>query len=673
MTPRADRALTITTAVLVAGLAFLPLANWIPGGPSIPGWRDLLDGWWSGTALTVGIAAVLAIVSRRLGWSGRRFLDAAVRTWTARPGAADLALALAAGILYAVVARLVLSGRPLLIDEIVQAYQARILADGRLFIPAPEHAEFFSSSLVLRLGDKVFGQFPIGGPAMLALGTLLGAAWLTGPLFGAVSVWLFARLSRRLGLTGGVALAATLVFGFAPFAVFLSGSHMNHVTALTWILAGLLGLVRLTGAEPGRLRAGLQTGLGFGIAATIRPVDAFAFALPAGVWLLGRTVARRGGVGALLAAGIGILIPLSVQLAVNAATTGDPRLFGYTALWGPSHDLGFHATPWGEVHTPARGLELLNLYFVRLQSYFLEWPVPSLLPLIAALLLVPRLSGFDRYLLAASALLVTLYFAYWHDGFYLGPRFMLPLLPWLALWTARAGPLIAGVVTRDLPRRTLALLPLTATAVALVASVPIRVREYRQGMTTMRWDADRAAANAGVGRALVLVRESWGAQLVARMWAVGLTPSQAEHIYRKTDACALEGALDRIETERMTGEAAAARLLPLLADSARLVTNPYTTDPTSRLLPGSGWTAECIERLKDDRAGFTLYPPLLLAGRGRDIVYARDLHQRDSLLLRQYPDRAVYLLRPRSDSVGAPPEFIPLRRDSLLAAWRAEP
>jgi len=38
-------------------------------------------------------------------------------------------------------------------------------------------------------------------------------------------------------------------------------------------------------------------------------------------------------------------------------------------------------------------------------------------------------------------------------------------------------------------------------------------------------------------------------------------------------------------------------------------------------------------------------------------------------LLARYPSRAVYLVRPSSDSEGALPRFWPLSRDSLRAAW----
>jgi hypothetical protein len=154
------------------------------------------------------------------------------------------------------------------------------------------------------------------------------------------------------------------------------------------------------------------------------------------------------------------------------------------------------------------------------------------------------------------------------------------------------------------------------------------------------------------------------------MWAVGLTPDQAEYQYRKSDACALEQALDRVEQRALRGAAAAAELAPLFQDSARLVRSPHTPDHTNRLLPGSRYTAECLQRLREDSQGFTLLAPLALAGRGLDVIYARDLHARDTLLVRQYPGRSLYLLRPPTTAEGAEPRFYPLSRDSLLTTWR---
>jgi hypothetical protein len=669
---RLDRILTAAALLVLVVLGFFPIANWIPGGSSIPSWSDLAGGWWSGTVLVLGGAVVLAVLTRKLASiPGQAFPGRMAGSFVAHPGWWSAGLGVVAAILYLWIAREVLSARPLLVDEIVQVYQGRIYASGSLALPVPAHPEFFSTSHMLYLGGKAFSQFPAGGPAMLALGSLLGAEWIVTPLCGAVSVMVYAAVVRRIEPRPGVALAAAMLFAFAPLLAFMSGSHMNHITALLWLLLGMLGLCRVMEQPRPRIGSALLLGLGFGVAATIRPLDAAAFALPAGCWLLARTV-RSGGWGALTAAGVGVAVPVAAMLWVNQQTTGSPLAFGYTTLWGAGHEIGFHLSPYGYPHTPATGLELLNLYFVRLQSYLFETPFPALAPALLALALWRRLSAFDRYLFAAGGLLVLSYWAYWHDGFYLGPRFMIPLVPLLALWTARVWPAVRERFPGAGVGRVAGFAVAGAAGIALLVSIPLRAQQYRNGMLTLRWDADAAAERAGVRDALVLVRESWVAQMVARMWAVGIPRSEVERQYRNSDACRMETVLSGIEREGLRGSAAVQALQPLLEDSARLIPSPFTTDPTNRLLPGSRYTPVCLARLRDDQAGYTLHLPLILA-RGQGVVYARDLHGRDSLLLEQYPDRPVYLLRPPTTAVGAAPRFYPLRRDSLLAAWRAGP
>ena len=658
-----DRLLVGSAALCLAGFGLLPLANWIPGGFSAPWYGAVFADLLNGSAIAVGLGIVLALVVKR----GVRVEGGGVRALPLP------AVVLAAFVLYLLVARLVFSGKPLLIDEIIQVYQARILASGQLSLPAAPHQEFFSSFHLVEQGGRVYGQFPMGGPAMLALGTLAGAEWLVNPVFAALSVLVFGRLLALVELRPGVRLGALLLFALAPFAVFMAGSHMNHVPALFWLLLGALGMVPATTAGA-RARDGLLAGLGFGIAFTIRPVDALAFGVPAGVWLLARAISRRE-LAVLLAAGIGAAVPAALLLWANLETTGAPLRFGYTVLWGRAHDLGFHATPWGPVHTPARGLELVNLYFLRLQTYLFEAAGPSLLPATLALALTRRVSAFDRYLLCGSALLVGAYFAYWHDGFYLGPRFMYPLLPLLVWWTARCSAVLHDRLDGALGGRGRQLAVAGGWAVAIAAllglatALPIRLKQYRSGLLSLRFDADRAAAAAGVRDALVLVRESWGAELVARMWALGISRPDADALYRAVDPCRLDGALARLEGEGIRGAGAVERLAPLRADSVRLVSaEAVTGDPSLRLTPGS-YPPSCLAKIAANRSGFTLFPPLLLA-RGQGNRYARDLGPRDSLLLPEYAGRPVYLLKPESGAVGAAPVFTRLSADSLLAAWR---
>lgn len=662
----------VAAAVLLV-FGFLPIANWIRGGRDWPRYGSDLDGWLSGSAIALGVGVLYYMLSRRSARLWRDdALNAFVRCWAGRPRLTTGLLALASFILYLLSARWVFNGRPLLVDEVAQLFQARIFATGRIagvLDPAPE---LFSALHLVEREGRVFSQFPPGGPAVLAVGLLLGAAWIAVPLCGALAVWCFAAFTRGVEADRpGVSLLASLLFAFAPYMVFMSGSQMNHVPTLLGICAALFALERTTSTDSAMQRRSLYAlacGLALGFAATVRPVDAVAFALPIAAWLAWRAVRDVRELRPLFASGIGVAIPVAIMLWFNARTTGAPLLFGYEALWGKGHELGFHAAPWGVAHTPARGLELVSLYFLRLQTYLFETPIPSLVPAVVALLLTPALRRLDGVLLAGSAMLVVLYFAYWHDGFYLGPRFYLCLLPALALWSARVFPEWRARWGRGASYRVVTCTAVVSLLIALCIMTPWRAREYRSGLRTMRWDVDAAARRAGVHDAIVFVRESWGAQLMVRLWARGFSHAEAQALYHFVDACALERGLDSLERIGGRDSAARAVMLPLLADSARVVRSPFSVDSTERFLPGVSYGPRCVRRVQEDRAGFTVYLPFLVAD-GENVVYARDLHARDTMLLARYPARAVYLVRPPSDSEGILPRFWLLSRDSLRAAW----
>lgn len=672
-------------AVVLAVLGFLPLAVWLPGGLEIPNFDVQLRDWGTGSLLTLGVGALAWMMSRRDHWPFDVTADDGVHAENLT-GRVYL-VALCSLLLYTLVATTVFSRRPLLIDEVVQLWQAQRFAEGRLWIPAAAHGEFFSFLHLVDVGERVYAQFPPGGPFMLWMGLLFGAPWLVGPVCGALSVLLFARLARAVepAASNRWVLGATLLFALTPFGVFMFGSHMNHVTALFWLLVAMAALVTLvrggsapnsiaqsTPTAPSRVAALPALGLGFGLgaAATIRPLDAFAFALPAAIWLIVRAGRSPQRWMENVVAGIGVAVPFIAMMYVNAQTTGHPLKFGYEVLWGTSHGLGFHAAPWGEAHTPLRGLALASLYQWRLQSYLFETPFPSLVLPVAALWCERRLGALDRYLLASSALVILAYLLYWHDGFYLGPRFVVPLLPALVLWTARLPLLVRERVASLHLRRGLTAMLAFGVVGALVFNLPVRVASYRAGLTSMRVDYAGAAERSDVRQALVFVRESWGAQLVARLWALGVSRPMTETVYRGTDSCNLEQEIAALERDGVRGARAEQRLAVLLArDSAFVVKSTLTPDPTERVRPGVAYATVCLRRIEEDRAGFLHYVPLRLITTGGNI-YARDLHARDSLLLAEFPDRPVFLLTRAGTRVDDPVAFVPLRRDSLAAAWR---
>jgi len=465
-----------------------------------------------------------------------------------------------------------------------------------------------------------------------------------------------------------VAVGAAVLFAIAPFAVFMSGSHMNHVPTLMWLIVAMATMARAMSSPVPVSGFAFLSGFALGCAATIRPVDAIAFALPAGIWYLSNALGDRSRWRDVIASGLGVAIPVAAMLWVNGQTTGNPLLFGYQVLWGQSHNLGFHRAPWGMAHTPARGLELINLYFLRLQTYLFESSIPSLIPFLGALFLTRKVDRFDRYLLATATLVLGLYFAYWHDGFIFGPRFVFPLLPMLALWTARFPRLIRERFGAGFSYRMTWYGFAVAAVLAAFVSIPARAGEYARSFMPMRLDYVAPARLGRVDNALIFVRESWGTQLMARMWALGVPRSETELLYGRVDACALEQRIEILEHSAVRDTAAFRALAPLLADSARTVKSPFSVDVTERYLPGSTYAAVCVERIEDDRLGFTLLAPLLYANWGTNL-YARDMHERNLALMRQYPDRPMYLLRPLTNDVGATPQLFPLSRDSVRTAW----
>ncbi|MEP7345353.1 MAG: phospholipid carrier-dependent glycosyltransferase, partial [Gemmatimonadaceae bacterium] len=580
--------LRVAFALWIALFGMLPIANWIAGGHDSPWYGQVAFEWLSGSAIALGVGLVAAILSRRLPlWRdglGTRIAEVAASHRHRTAGV----IGTAAFLTYACVAVFVFDRRALHIDELAQVVQARIFARGVTSLGAPPHPEFFSMLHVVDFGGRWYSQFPPGGPAMLLPGVVVGAVWLVGPVCGALAAAAFWYLMPRLDQRPSVALGATLVFAFSPFMVFMSGSQMNHVPALLWSVLSLLALAQATERASGSWQAALWLGFCLGMIASIRPVDGAALALPAGCWLLWRAYKTPALLRDLLMAGIGVAVPIACVLAFNASTTGNPFLFGYELLWGKSHALGFHRAPWGFAHTPARGVELLNLYFLRLQSYLFETPFPALLPAIGALVLGRVTSHLDRVLLWSGALLLLGYFAYWHDGFYLGPRFLFPLLPVLALWSARFLAEVRRVTGPGaFPVRVTAFTLLTGAIIALTVSVPFRVRQYAGGLTSMRLDYTGPAARAGVLNSLILVRESWGAQLVARLWALGVPRSETELLYRSVDACLLEQNIRQLEHSGVRDSSALGALMPLLRDSARVEKSDLSPDRTERMVPGT--------------------------------------------------------------------------------------
>jgi hypothetical protein len=531
--------------------------------------------------------------------------------------------------------------RPLSVDSVAQLFQARIFASGKVVAPPPPLIEFFVTPHMIVEGSW-YSQYPPGHPALLAIGVALRAPWLIPILLSLLTAALLYGFAAR-AYDRRTASVTLLLLPLTPFFWFMGARLMNHISSLAGIALFLYALARAERGDSGRWAA--AAGAGLGLAFLSRPLEALAIGAVAAGFVLAD--ALRGG-GWRIGVGIagGFLAAASLYLLFNAASTGDPLRPGYIELWGASHGLGFHTTPWGDLHTPRTGLrnELVDLALLEL--YLFEWPIPSLLPLGFALVLGWLTRRWDARLLAMFLAIPAVYFFYWHRDASMGPRFLYACVAFVVPLTARAlveGARRASAWSLRLPGgvgagRVLAVLVVLSAAYAVAYGIPARFLIYRTGMASMKLDLVEEAQRAGIERGLVLVAVSWGDRIIARLRGMGVSASMAEKAYRQTDHCVLEEIARRSAREGWTPERLESELDSAMIGEARLVHVEANGDPSLRLQPGSRLTPACLEEIAYDQEGYTVYTPHLASNEpdlDGNLVFARDLRDRNGELVRR--------------------------------------
>lgn len=643
-------------AILIAAASVVPLAIPFVGTAAdtvLGTWR--LWGW--GLLITLGVT-VLAQIGSRGAFAGvvRRWW-AWVRDMGPRRFDALVAVAFAAGALAFTL--LVFEGNPRNVDGFAQLFQARIFLAGRVWLPPPPELASFGTLHMILGPDRWYAQYPPGQSVVLAVGLLLGAWWILLPLWAAVLPLLVLRIGRWGGDESAARLAALLVC-VSPFALAVGGSEMSHLPAAVLGAAAAACATAVGGRRATLAAAG--AGAALGLMTAFRPLDAVAAAVPTAVILL-MTAPRRWRTLALSAAG-GVLGTLPT-LWYNGATTGNWSTFGYTALWGPEHSLGFHPVPWGIALTPLRAVGLTTLDLWQLNQYLLDVPFPMLVVAGAGLVLGRRrLVARDAVSVAGLLGLVGLLFFYWHRDVFYGPRFLFTALPWIVLLVARGVALLARA---DAPAPIIRFVPsglLVGFAVGSVLLTPDRVGAYKASTPSLNLHPDQAAAYAGITNAVILIPDGWGSRLIARMWGAGVPMRESTRLYAHIDACTLDQILDRADGDPAL-RVRIAGVLEQAADRSRPgVRAGLTEDPALRLPPGVRLPEDCAAELAFDQPGFVPFAPFLYlnpATLDGPVVFARDLRDRNGLLRRRYPDRRFFRYAPLA--AGAEPVLVPLPDD----------
>ena len=653
---------------MLALLGVLPMANLVTTGGGLPWWSSAVQQWAAWGALVAAVALALAA---SLGDRVDTLAERVTKAILAPTSRAFAAIAFVAAMLLALYLGWRLFGfEPATIDEFSQRWHAELIAHGRLFAHAEPNTEFFATIEALDIDGRWFSQFPIGWPAILAIGVKVGMPWAINPLLAgicAIAVYEFSRTAAD-ELTSRV---TALLFVTSPFVMFMAGSQMNHTASQAFLWVALAALTRWTRASDGvdAMRWAALVGLGVGLAATIRPFDALIVAVAIALFQVGGTMRERWRVRTIVVQCAVALVPVVLVLLANRATTGVVLPFAYDVLNGPEHRPGFHATPPGFEHTPRRGLYIVSAYLMKLDVGLLGWPVPAILLVVASLVLMRRTTRWDLLMLTIVAGVLAGYFTYWSESYFLGPRFLLTIAPILLLYTARFPSVVRERIAAPVLRRAVALLvPLWMLVAALAPAKDGRlygVQELARLYTSRSQPGPRiteAVSRAGITKALIFLDDGWHARLAARLRAFGMRPLRAEHVVTEQDACILQLNLDAAEQlpESVPLGARANVVMEGVARSDGAAQLPgLAPNEQLSLAPNNPLAPVCRRELERSRAmGVSLaemlrYQRLDASGALTGVVYARNFGDRNERLRSRFGDRAWYVARV-SRSPGAP-------------------
>lgn len=257
-----------------------------------------------------------------------------------------------------------LQGGPRIIDATTYFLQGRALSHGDLsWTPLDPSGSFRGRFLLYREGvdaASLGGIFPPGYPLVLALGFMLGAPMIVGPVLAIALVFATYHLARALAeetaprLAEPIARAAALLSVFCAALRYHTADTMSHGASALGVTVALLCAVRARAArasdagaprtetrsplDNGRLEA-LFAGAAVGFVVATRPPSALPIALVV-VWLLWPTRpvdGRRSRLLVLLAAGAvpGLFLLLLSQRAVAGAWLGSTQKMYYALSDGP--------------------------------------------------------------------------------------------------------------------------------------------------------------------------------------------------------------------------------------------------------------------------------------------------------------------------------------------------
>jgi hypothetical protein len=273
--------------------------------------------------------------------------------------------------------------RPIVDDEIAYLFQAKTYLTGHLYLPSPPAADSIKRTFMI-VAPVWTTKYLWGHPFILAVGLFVGSPYVATIGMSVASLALLYLVGLRTATRKEASLAVAFM-GLSPWFWFTSATLLSHVSMLFLLLLFLWGWFYLE-ANPKALPA---IGLGFCLAwaITIRPLTTIAWCLPFGFLLAKHMIKEpRKWAGASLGFLIGGGVIFGAILYYNHLVTGNALTLPFS-YYSPDEKMGFgFVTPTGELrpfydHTPMKGIVNAAIVIVKMNSWFLGWPI-SLLPFL---------------------------------------------------------------------------------------------------------------------------------------------------------------------------------------------------------------------------------------------------------------------------------------------------
>jgi hypothetical protein len=318
-------------------------------------------------------------------------------------------------------------GFPMSGDEYAYLTQAKIMAQGKLYVASHPLRQFFHCDYIVNNG-KYFACYPLGTSFFLLFGELTGLPWLANPLVGSLALIVIFYLIKLLFTPEAARYGVYFILlgnNFSGANTPMNTTYLSHPASLLYI--SLFIYLFLTGLSRQQTYRLFLAGLALGGAIFTRPLTAAVIAASITIWGLYTLIRDKKPYRLVFVFILGLMLPMSLLMWANKIQTGNPFVLGY--------QLQFKSPGFQEGYNLIQAIGTM-LWRLRVIEYMVKFaPLSIFIPLFFVMF---AFKGENKYPYLFLGLLAMLCLAYlplstsiWDLRYYYPPLiYLIGLIPW---------------------------------------------------------------------------------------------------------------------------------------------------------------------------------------------------------------------------------------------------